>query len=112
MWPAVRRYARAMVRSEHAVLGRILGTAPRSGFELVEEIENERVALAGRHRFARYRLVFVLDEAPADATKLSVQSFAAFSGTRGRLYRALLMGSGGHVFAVRHMIRTIQHDVA
>lgn len=112
VWQAVRRYAHAIARSDHAVLGRILGTVPRSGFELTEEIENERVALTGRHRFARYRLVFVLDGTSDDATKLSVQSFAAFPGTRGRLYHAFLMGSRGHAFAVKHMIRTIQQDVA
>jgi hypothetical protein len=108
VWKAVRQYAYGLAQSDHVVLGRVLGTEPRSGFELAEEIEGERLALVGRHRFARYRLVFDLDVEPSDATTLSVLSFAAFPGARGRLYRGLLMGTGGHVLAVRHMLRTIQ----
>jgi hypothetical protein len=111
VWQAVRRYARGLVHADHAVLGRILGTEPRSGFDLAEEVEGERVALTGRHRFARYRLVFELEAEAGDATRLSILSFAAFPGARGRLYRGLLMGTGGHVVAVRHMIRTIRRHV-
>ena len=112
VWHAVRRYAHGLAQSDHAVLGRVLGTEPRSGFELAEEVERERVVLTGRHRFARYRLVFELAAEPSNATKLSVLSFATFPGARGRLYRGLLMGTRGHVLAVRHMLRTIQREVA
>ena len=111
VWPVVRQYARSLAQSDVVVLGRILGTEPRSGFEVEEEVEGERLALCGRHRFARYRLVFELTAQPNDATKLSVQSYAAFRGVLGQLYRALLMGTGGHVLAVRHMLRTIQRRV-
>ena len=112
VWQAVRRYACGLAQSDHVVLGRVLGTEPRSGFELAEEVEGERLVLIGRHRFARYRLVFELDVEPSNATTLSVLSFAAFPGARGRLYRGLLMGTRGHVLAVRHMLRTIQRQVA
>jgi hypothetical protein len=111
-WQAVRQYALSLAQSDHVVLGRLLGTDPPSGFDVAEEITGERMALAGRHRFARYRLVFELEERPGNATKLSVLSFAAFPGVRGRLYRALLMGTGGHVIAVRHMLRTIERRTA
>jgi len=112
-WRAVRRYACGLAQADHVVLGPILGTEPRSGFELAEEVEGERLALTGRHRFARYRLVFELNAEPSNATTLtlSVLSFAAFPGARGRLYRGLLMGTRGHVLAVRHMLRTIQRQV-
>jgi hypothetical protein len=112
VWQAVRQYAWGLTQSEHVLLGRVLGTEPKSGFELAEEVEGERLALTGRHRFAHYRLVFELDAETRNATKLSVLSFAAFPGARGRLYRGLLMGTGGHVLAVRHMLRTIQRQVA
>jgi hypothetical protein len=112
VWQAVRRYACGLAQSDHVVLGRVLGTEPRSGFEFAEEVEGERLVLTGRHRFARYHLVFELDAKPSNATNLSILSFAAFPGARGRLYRALLMGTRGHVLAVRHMLRSIQRQVA
>jgi hypothetical protein len=107
VWKAVRQYARGLTRSDHGLIGTVLGTEPRSGFEVSQEIEGERLALSGRHRFARYRLVFALTEQPDRALKLSAISYAVFPGARGRLYRAVLLGSGGHVLAVRHMLRTI-----
>lgn len=110
-WQAVGRYARGLASADHVVLSRVLGTEPRSGFEVTEEVEGERLALTGRHRFARYRLVFELSAGTSNATRLSVLSFAAFPGARGRLYRGLLLGTGGHVLAVRHMLRTIERQV-
>lgn len=112
VWKAARQYACGLTQSDHVLLARVLGTEPKSGFELARLVEGECLALTGRHRFARYRLVFELDAEPSNATKLSVLSFAAFPGARGRLYRGLLMGTGGHVLAVRHMLRTIQRQVA
>jgi hypothetical protein len=111
VWPAVERYAHSLAHADHAVLGRVLGTVPTSGFELAEEVEPRRVVLTGRHRFARYRLVFSLEEEPGPATRLSALSFAAFPGARGRLYRGLLLGTRGHVLAVRHMLRRIRREV-
>ena len=111
-WRAVRKYGYDLAQADHLVLDRVLGAEPRSGFELTEEVEGERLALSGRHRFARYRLVFELETGPNNVTKLSVLSFAAFPGTRGRFYRGLLMRSGGHLLAVRHMLRTIQRQAA
>jgi hypothetical protein len=111
VWQAVRQYACGLAQSDHVVLGWVLGTEPTSGFQLVEEVEGVRLAMAGRHRFARYRLVFALDAEPGNATRLSILSFAAFPGARGRLYRGLLLGTGGHVLAVRHMLRTIQRQL-
>ncbi len=112
VWEAVREYACGLAQSDHVVLGRVLGTEPKSGFELAEEVEGQRMVLTGRHRFARYRLVFELDAEPSNSTKLSVLSFATFPGAHGRLYRGLLMATGGHVLAVRHMLRTIQRQVS
>ena len=112
VWPAVRRYAHSLAHSDHAVLGRVLGTVPSSGFELAEEVEHRCVVLTGGHRFAHYRLVFGLEEEPGQRTMLSAASYAAFRGAGGRLYRSLLLGTRGHVLAVRHMLRSIRREVA
>lgn len=107
VWQSVVQYGRGLTLSRHRLLGAVLGAEPRSGFEISHQIEGERLELSGRHRFARYRLVFSLSEQRNHALKLSATSYAAFPGARGRLYRALLLGSGGHVLAVRHMLRAI-----
>ena len=49
-----------------------------------------RLELRGRHRFARYVLVFHLDETGADTTHLRARTYAEFPGLRGRAYRALV----------------------
>lgn len=112
VWEVVRRYARGLAEADRLVLGPVLGTGPRSGFELAEVVDGERLALAGRHRFARYRLVFELRAEANSATTVAVLSFATFPGARGRLYRRLVTGTGGHVLAVRRMLRTIRREVA
>lgn len=110
VWEAVRSLALSLAESEHAVLGVVLGTVPRSGFRLDGEVDGREVALAGRHRFARYRLLFAVSDAPGGATTLSVQSYASFPGLRGRLYRSLLLGTRGHLLAVRGMIRQVRRS--
>lgn len=100
-----------MASADHGVIGRILGTRPRSGFELTEEVEPERLVLAGHHRFARYGIVVRLEEQPGAATRVTIRSLAAFPGARGRAYRTLLLATGGHVLAVRHMLRSIRRDI-
>jgi len=107
LWQSVRQYAHGLADADHAVLGRILGTDPPSGFLITDEVESKRIALNGNHRFAHYRLVFELEDGPGQLTRLSAASYADFPGATGRLYRTLLMRTGGHVLAVRSMIRAI-----
>jgi len=74
------------------------------GFVLDEATPPERFALKGRHWFASYRLVFILSELPDGSTRLAAQTWAAFPGVKGRLYRALVIGSGGHRVVCRRML--------
>lgn len=112
VWEAVRQYASSLAESDHGLLGRVLSTVPASGFTLDGAVDREELALAGRHRFARYRLVFALGDAPGDATDVSVRSYADFRGLHGRAYRGLLLGTRGHTVAVRRMLRRIERDSA
>lgn len=63
-------------------------------------------ALVGRHRFSRYALVFRIE--PAEHTsggvQLSAETRAAFPGAHGRLYKALVIGTGLHVKVVRRLL--------
>ncbi len=77
------------------------------GFILETAEQNERFVLKGRHRFAVYRLIFLLDDDPAGGTRVAAQSWAAFPGFTGRIYRALVIESGGHRVVVRNMLKHI-----
>ena len=77
------------------------------GFVLEEATEPQRFALKGRHWFAAYRLVFELGDLPCGTTRLAAQTWAAFPGFKGRVYRALVIGSGGHGVVVRRMLNRI-----
>ena len=80
------------------------------GFVLDEASEPERFALKGRHPFAVYRWVFELDPETNGArgarTRVRALTWAAFPGLHGKIYRALVIGTGGHRAAVR---RTLSH---
>jgi hypothetical protein len=83
------------------------------GFVLDEVQEPERLALKGRHLFAVYRWVFELD--PLDGvdtpgrTRVRATTWAAFPGPHGKIYRALVIGTGAHRVVTR---RTLKHIAA
>jgi hypothetical protein len=123
VWAALRRYAgTSLTRSARPPLSWLLGTDPPGGFAVAEEIPNERLTVAGHHRFSRYRLVFdVADAAVAgttaavdpagpatEGTLLTATTLAAFPGPHGFVYRVLVIGSRGHAVAVHRMLRTIR----
>ena len=83
-----------------AFSGRVDETLP--GFRVVDSEPGRRLTLRGQHRFARYALTFLID-----GNELSARSEAAFPGIRGWLYRALLMGSGGHRIVTRGLLRQV-----
>ncbi|MCV7384882.1 hypothetical protein [Mycolicibacter longobardus] len=77
------------------------------GFALDEATPPRRFALKGRHPFAVYRWVFELDDLGAGRTRVRSQTWAAFPGLHGKVYRALVIGSGGHRVVVQLMLRRI-----
>ena len=81
------------------------------GFVLDESRPYDRFALKGRHPFAVYRLVFELDNNVADLaprrTRVRALTWAAFPGLHGKVYRALVIGTGGHRVAVRWTLKRI-----
>ncbi|GAB3662181.1 hypothetical protein [Glycomyces tarimensis] len=108
VWKALCEYSRdSLAGSRDSVLLALLGTEPRSGFAVAREAPGSVLELSGRHRFSRYRLVFEAFDV-GDGTEVSARTFADFPGVRGRVYRALALGSRGHVLAVRGMLRTIR----
>lgn len=72
------------------------------GFRVVEAEPGRRLVLRGRHRFSRYELTFLLDDG-----RLHAQTHAAFPGPLGRVYRAAVIGSGGHRVVTRRLLRDV-----
>jgi len=78
------------------------------GFRVVAVEPGRELVLEGRHRFSSYALIFRLDESTSDRTQLHAESRASFPGPLGRVYRRLVIGTGGHVVAVRRLLTTVR----
>jgi hypothetical protein len=116
-----RHLGRSLGTAGARVACRILGCAHRgaslstppvegqeaSGFVVAGAEAPDRLVLEGRHRFASYRLSFTLDPLPRNRTKLSARTDALFPGFTGGLYRALVIGSGGHEIVARRMLAAV-----
>jgi hypothetical protein len=83
--------------------------ATMPGFHVAESEAPRLLALAGRHRFSRYALIFRLDP-EGDSTRVRAETRAVFPGLAGRAYRAAVIGTRGHVLAVRSMLRGIERQ--
>ncbi|MFI6421462.1 hypothetical protein ACIBG6_29160 [Streptomyces sp. NPDC050842] len=99
-------YAR-LVRAEPRVASGprpVVEGAAYPGFRVVRVVPGRELALEGRHRFSAYSLVFRIEELTDGRARLRAESRAAFPGVAGRLYRLLVIGSGGHAFGMRRML--------
>jgi hypothetical protein len=74
------------------------------GFAVAEAEALRRLVLRGGHRFSRYELCFELDNPAPGRTRLRARTRAAFPRVSGAVYRALVIGSGGHRIAVGRML--------
>lgn len=66
------------------------------------------LVLAGRHRFSKYALTFRLEPLATDRSHLRAESRASFPGVRGAVYRTLVVGSRGHVFATLRLLGAVR----
>lgn len=109
VWAALESYVfSSLQRAERNPVTWILGARPRAGFRIQEQAPPTLLTLAGRHRFSKYRLVFELVEGEGTNTELRATTFAAFPGVHGRLYRALVIGTRGHVIGVKHLLHSVE----
>jgi hypothetical protein len=103
------RYARAVGCEQTAAQGdpaTIGSTLP--GFIVARSIRPAMLTLLGEHRFSRYALVFKVDRLDDDRSLLRAETRADFPGARGRIYRALVIGTRGHIVAVTRILRAIR----
>ncbi|WP_037604933.1 hypothetical protein [Streptacidiphilus rugosus] len=78
------------------------------GFRVVGALPGRELVLEGRHRFSVYSLVFRLDEAGPGRVRLRAETRAEFPGLAGGVYRALVIGTGGHVLLTRRLLGAVR----
>jgi hypothetical protein len=107
--PGAARYARLVGCADRTASGpRPLAegsTVP--GFRVIVADPGRQLVLAGRHRFSSYTLAFRLDPAGPGRSRLRAETRAAFPGPSGRLYRRLVIGTGGHAAGMRRLLSAI-----
>lgn len=77
------------------------------GFRVTDSIPAGRVALTGRHRFSRYRLVFDLT-AHDGKTVVRARTYASFPGLLGTAYQGLVIKSGAHRIITRRLLGAVR----
>jgi hypothetical protein len=106
---AAARVARALGCAYTEVSGpidRIGSTVP--GFIVARVIQPAVLALEGQHRFSRYGLIFSLEPTRDEQTLLRAETRAEFPGLKGRAYRALVIGTRGHLLVVNRLLAAVR----
>ena len=118
-WGLLRRVIEATAPGTFA---RILGCAdiaasgPRPfaegsvipGFHVVVAEDPVELVLAGSHHFSNYALTFRLDDLGPSLSRLRAESRAEFPGTKGTIYRMLVIGTRVHVLATRRILAGVK----
>lgn len=78
------------------------------GFRVVAADPAVELVLEGRHRFSTYALTFRLEQVDSGRSRLRAETRAAFGGMPGFMYRLLVVGTGGHVRVVQHLLASIR----
>ncbi len=87
-------------------VGTIGSTLP--GFVVARAVRPATLALEGEHRYSRYALVFCIDRVGGGRSRLRAETRAEFPGRKGRAYRAMVIGSRGHVLVVKRMLAAVR----
>jgi hypothetical protein len=124
VWPVLlETLARTFSRTGAAGFATIVGCADRSnggprplaegsttpGFRVASAVPGSELVLEGRHRFSSYALIFRLDRLGPDRSRLRAETRAEFPGVSGGIYRFLVIGTRGHLVAVRRLLSTVKH---
>jgi hypothetical protein len=78
------------------------------GFHVEVAEPARQLTLAGSHRFSDYALILRLEGAPDGATTARAETRARFPGLTGGAYRALVIGTRGHVLVTRRLLSGIK----
>lgn len=78
------------------------------GFHVETADPKQTLALAGRHRFSDYALIFRLDETDDGATTIRAETRAKFPGVKGGIYKTLVIRTRGHVLVTRRLLTAMK----
>ena len=78
------------------------------GFHVEAADRPRELALAGRHRFSDYALIFRLEEEGEARTTLRAETRAAFPGIKGAAYKTLVIRTRGHVVVTRRLLGAVR----
>ena len=96
----------AMETEAHGDLHHPGGTLPR--FTVTRAIAPVMLAMTGEHRYAKYAVVFRIDLLPGQRSRVRLETRADFCSGRGKLYKAAVLGTRGHILIVNRMLRSIK----
>jgi hypothetical protein len=107
--PVTRPIARGLGCADVAASGPrpLMAGSAFPGFHVLAAERPSRLTLAGQHRFSTYALIFRLEELGPERTRLRAETRAEFPGIKGRFYRAVVIGTRGHVIVTRRLIATV-----
>ncbi|HEX3239960.1 MAG TPA: hypothetical protein VHR18_07480 [Solirubrobacterales bacterium] len=74
------------------------------GFHVASCEAEAELGLGGSHRFSEYALIFRLEDDGAGGTRVRAETRAVFPHFKGRVYRALVIGTRMHVLATRRIL--------
>ena len=81
-----------------------------AGFRVARVDAPRELVLVGRHRFSTYALTFRLDALEGGrVTRVRAETRAVFPGFLGRAYWLAVIGTRGHVFLLRRLLRAVAH---
>jgi hypothetical protein len=81
-----------------------------NGFVVARADEPRVLVLEGEHRFATYRLSFLVDSLSESRSRLRARTEAAFPGFAGTVYRTFVIGSSSHKILVKRMLGAISRQ--
>lgn len=107
--PFAARFARLVgcESTEHSGPRPLAEGSAFPGFVVARAEPGAQLALAGRHRYSDYALVFHLD-GDGGTTRLRAETRARFPGASGRLYRAAVIGTRGHVLVTMRLLGAVK----
>jgi hypothetical protein len=103
-----RTIPRAGSSGPFSLYARLIGCEHGKPFSIAESRRPTQLVLTGRHRFSRYELAFQFAPHGPASTVVSATTHASFPGVGGQLYRAAVIGSGGHRLAMRRMLADLR----
>jgi hypothetical protein len=78
------------------------------GFHVAVADPPRELALAGRHRFSGYALVFRVEEAEAGRSRLRAETRAEFPHLKGAVYKTLVIRTRMHVLVTRRILAAVK----